>query len=47
MPNFRWLARVTGWPVVGAASGFVYDRILAPLLFAAHKRRIARRREQG
>jgi predicted DCC family thiol-disulfide oxidoreductase YuxK len=44
MPHLRWLARVTGWPVIGPVAVGVYDRILAPMLFAAHKRRMVRGR---
>lgn len=42
MPHMAWAARVTGWPIVGPVAGWVYDRVLAPLLFAAHKRRSRR-----
>lgn len=39
MPRWRWLARVTGWPVVGPLCEMVYSRVLAPLLYRAHLRR--------
>lgn len=45
MPRWRPLARIVGSPGVRHAAGFVYDRILAPALYAAHLRR--RRRLQG
>jgi predicted DCC family thiol-disulfide oxidoreductase YuxK len=43
LPGWRWLARVTGWPMVRPVLGFLYDRIAAPLLYRAHLRRRARR----
>jgi predicted DCC family thiol-disulfide oxidoreductase YuxK len=39
MPGYRWLARVTGWPVVRPLSEVTYDRVLAPALYAWHRRR--------
>ena len=42
LPRYRWLARVTGWPVVRPLTSFVYDRILAPVLYRAHLRRLRR-----
>ena len=42
MPGWRWLAWVTGLPVVRPLAGLLYDRVAAPLLYAAHRRRQAR-----
>lgn len=42
LPRWRWLARVTGWPVVRPVVGVVYDSVAAPLLYRAHVRRQAR-----
>lgn len=42
MPRWRWLARVTGWPVVRPVSAAVYSWILAPVLYRMHQRRVRR-----
>lgn len=42
MPHLRWLARLTGAPLIAPLCAMVYDRILAPVLYAAHKRRQSR-----
>lgn len=42
MPGMRWAARVTGLPVIRPAVAFLYDRVAAPLLYAAHRRRVSR-----
>ncbi|NIY77972.1 DUF393 domain-containing protein [Celeribacter sp. HF31] len=42
MPRYRWLARVTGWPVIRPLSEFAYDRVLAPLIYRWHKKRQTR-----
>ncbi|MBW6418401.1 thiol-disulfide oxidoreductase DCC family protein [Celeribacter sp. PS-C1] len=42
MPRYRWLAQVTGWPVLRPLSEFAYDRVLAPLIYGWHTRRQAR-----
>lgn len=39
MPRYRWLARITGLPLVRPVLAFVYDRLAAPLLYRAHRRR--------
>ncbi len=39
MPGWRWLARVTGWPVIRTLVDLLYMRIAAPLLYRAHLRR--------
>lgn len=38
LPKFRWLARIVGAPVIRPCAEFVYDRILAPLLYWSNKR---------
>ena len=42
MPRYRWLGRITGLPLVKQIANAVYDHVLAPVLYASHKRRIAR-----
>jgi predicted DCC family thiol-disulfide oxidoreductase YuxK len=42
LPRYRWLARVTGWPVIRPLASALYDRVLAPVLYRVHLRRIAR-----
>jgi predicted DCC family thiol-disulfide oxidoreductase YuxK len=44
MPRMRWLARALDRPGLRPAGGWVYDRIGAPLLYRAHRRREARGR---
>lgn len=39
MPRYRWLARLSGLPVVRPLAGFAYDRIVAPIIYARHRRR--------
>jgi predicted DCC family thiol-disulfide oxidoreductase YuxK len=39
LPRTRWLARLTGLPVIRPVLAFVYDRLAAPLLYRAHLRR--------
>ena len=39
MPRWRWLARITGWPVLKPLANGLYDRIAAPMLYRAHLRR--------
>jgi predicted DCC family thiol-disulfide oxidoreductase YuxK len=39
LPRWRWLARLTGLPVIRPAMAFLYDRIAAPMLYRAHLRR--------
>ena len=46
LPRWRWLARVTGWPVVRPALTVLYDRIAAPILYRAHVRRQAKNTSQ-
>jgi predicted DCC family thiol-disulfide oxidoreductase YuxK len=39
LPRTRWLAHLTGLPVIHPALAFVYNRIAAPLLYRMHLRR--------
>jgi predicted DCC family thiol-disulfide oxidoreductase YuxK len=39
MPRYRWLAGLSGLPLVRPVLAFVYDRLAAPLLYRAHLRR--------
>ena len=43
MPRWRWLARVTGWPIVRPLSSAVYTGVLAPALYRMHLHRQRRR----
>ncbi|MEM8958556.1 MAG: DUF393 domain-containing protein [Pseudomonadota bacterium] len=42
MPRFRWLAQLVRLPVVRPLAGVIYERLLAPLLYALHRRRRVR-----
>jgi len=42
-PGFGFLARLVGLPGVRQGAGLVYEWVLAPVLYAMHKRRQARR----
>ena len=42
-PGFEWLARLVGLPLVRQVAHGVYEWVLAPVLYAMHKRRQARR----
>jgi predicted DCC family thiol-disulfide oxidoreductase YuxK len=42
MPRYRTLARITGLPVLRPVTGWIYNRVLAPALYRAHRRRQAR-----
>jgi predicted DCC family thiol-disulfide oxidoreductase YuxK len=42
MPGWRWLAWLTGLPVIRPLAAGVYDRLAAPLLYRAHLRRLRR-----
>ncbi len=35
----RWMATVTGLPVLRQLTGLLYDHVAAPILFTMHKRR--------
>lgn len=39
IPRWRWLARVVALPGVRQIATLIYDRILAPALYARHRRR--------
>lgn len=43
MPRYRWLARLVGLPGIRQIACFVYDRMLAPLIYRWHLRRQFRR----
>jgi predicted DCC family thiol-disulfide oxidoreductase YuxK len=43
LPRTRWLARLTGLPGVRQATGLLYDRLAAPVLYMMHRRRTRRR----
>ena len=43
MPRFRWLARLVSLPLVQPLAEAIYERLLAPALYAMHRRRVARR----
>lgn len=40
MPRYRWLSRVVLWPGVRPLACALYDRVLAPALYARHRRRM-------
>ncbi|NRB01357.1 MAG: DUF393 domain-containing protein [Rhodobacteraceae bacterium] len=39
IPRWRWLARIVGAPGIRQIAGLIYDHILAPVLYAMHRRR--------
>ncbi|MEM1387977.1 MAG: DUF393 domain-containing protein [Pseudomonadota bacterium] len=41
-PGFAWLARIVGLPGIKQVTTLVYRWILAPALYAAHRRRMRR-----
>ena len=41
-PGWRWLARITAWPVIRPVTSLAYPRVAAPLLYRAHRRRQGR-----
>jgi predicted DCC family thiol-disulfide oxidoreductase YuxK len=43
LPGWRWLARVTGWPLVRPLADGLYRGVAAPLLYRAHLRRVRRK----
>ena len=47
MPRYRWLARLVGLPGIRQAASFLYDYVLAPLIYRWHLRRKARRVSQS
>lgn len=42
MPRFRWLGRLVRKPVIRPLASALYDRVLAPMLYAMHRRRVRR-----
>lgn len=42
MPRYKWLGRFVGLPVIKQIASMTYDRILAPALYHAHRRRLHR-----
>lgn len=46
-PGFRWLARFVGLPGVRQMASAVYEGVLAPALYATHRRRQARKPRRG
>ncbi|SLN48936.1 hypothetical protein PSA7680_02539 [Pseudoruegeria aquimaris] len=47
MPRYRWLAKLVALPGLFQLSCFGYDRILAPLIYRWHLRRLKRRAAAG
>lgn len=43
LPRWRWLSRVVALPGIRQMAGLAYDHAAAPLLYALHRRREARR----
>lgn len=42
MPRWRWVAFITGLPLIRPATTALYDHILAPALYRAHRKRQSR-----
>lgn len=40
IPRLRWLARVSGWPVIYQVLWSLYEWLLAPCLYALHRIRV-------
>jgi len=47
MPRFAWLARLVSLPGIRQVARAVYEYVLAPALYALHRRRVARQGAQG
>ncbi len=47
MPRYKILAAVTNFPIVREIAALVYDRILAPLLYRSHLKRVQKNLEQS
>jgi predicted DCC family thiol-disulfide oxidoreductase YuxK len=45
MPRYKLLAIVTNLPIVREIAGLIYDKILAPILYKSHLKRIEKRSE--
>ncbi len=43
LPRWRWLARVVTLPGIRTVAALAYDHVAAPMLYALHRRREARR----
>ena len=46
MPRYKFLAIVTNFPIIREISGLIYDKILAPILYKSHLKRIEKRSER-
>ena len=46
MPRYKILAAVTNFPIVREIAALVYDRILAPLLYKSHLKRVQKKSKQ-
>ena len=46
MPRYKILATVTNFPIVREIAALVYDRILAPLLYRSHLKRVQKNLDQ-
>lgn len=44
LPRWRWLAKLTRLPLVHPLACALYDHVMAPILYRAHKRREAAKR---
>ena len=47
MPRYRFLATVTSFPIAKEISALIYDKILAPLLYRSHLRRVRKNSDQN
>ena len=47
MPRYKILAAATNFPIVREIAALVYDRILAPLLYRSHLKRVQKNLEQS
>ena len=47
MPRYRILAILTNFPIVREIAALVYDKILAPILYRSHLRRLNKISEQS
>ena len=46
MPRYKLLAIVTNFPIIREISRLIYDKILAPILYKSHLKRIEKRSER-
>lgn len=42
VPGYQWLARLVGQPFLHGAAHRIYEQVLAPTLYALHRRRVRR-----